>query len=74
MAETPEDQGTALEAAPMDYPEHERTYKLFITLSKWGLGLTAIVLVLMGAFLIDAPAAGLLIIGVLLLAAFLYLA
>ena len=58
----------------MDYPEHERTYDLFIKLSKWGLGATAVVLLLMGAFLVDAPLAGLLIIGLLLLVAFLSLA
>ncbi|SDO17620.1 aa3-type cytochrome c oxidase subunit IV [Phyllobacterium sp. OV277] len=23
--------------APMDYPEHEKTYNLFLALSKWGV-------------------------------------
>lgn len=36
---------------PMDYNEHERTYTLFIGLSKWGTIGIAIILALMAAFL-----------------------
>jgi len=36
----------------MDYQEHERTYKLFITLTQWGAATVALVLILMAIFLL----------------------
>lgn len=36
----------------MDYPEHERTYDLFIRLSKWGLGIVIVILAFMAYFLV----------------------
>ncbi len=36
----------------MDYQEHERTYKLFITLTQWGAAIVALVLILMAIFLL----------------------
>lgn len=36
----------------MDYPEHERTYAMFITLSKWTTIAAATILVLMALILI----------------------
>jgi len=36
----------------MDYQEHERTYKLFITLTQWGAGIVVLVLILMALFLV----------------------
>ncbi len=36
----------------MDYQEHERTYKLFITLTQWGTLTVAIILILMAIFLL----------------------
>jgi len=36
----------------MDYQEHERTYQLFITLTQWGAGIVALVLILMAIFLL----------------------
>lgn len=36
----------------MDYAEHEKTYKLFITISKWTIGLTVILLAGMAYFLV----------------------
>lgn len=35
--------------APMDYQEHENTYKLFLTLSKWGF-VTCLALMVAMAF------------------------
>ena len=34
-----------------DYPEHERTYESFITLTKWSLGFLIVLLALMAYFL-----------------------
>jgi len=34
------------------YEEHERTYKLFITLTQWGVAVVAIVLIGMALFLL----------------------
>lgn len=48
MASQPHVDGTA----PMDYPEHERTYDLFIGLTKWGSVAVIVVLVLMAFFLL----------------------
>lgn len=36
----------------MDYAEHDRTYALFIGLTKWGTILTVILLLLMYFFLV----------------------
>ncbi|MEM6664769.1 MAG: aa3-type cytochrome c oxidase subunit IV [Pseudomonadota bacterium] len=36
----------------MDYPEHDRTYALFIAMVKYGTIAVAIVLILMAIFLI----------------------
>ncbi|MBM3608501.1 MAG: aa3-type cytochrome c oxidase subunit IV [Alphaproteobacteria bacterium] len=36
----------------MDYAEHEKTYKMFLTLSKWTVILTVILLAGMAYFLI----------------------
>ena len=38
--------------AEMDYPEHEKTYNLFLGLVKWGAIGVAIILVLMAIFLL----------------------
>ncbi|MBV6657580.1 MAG: aa3-type cytochrome c oxidase subunit IV [Devosiaceae bacterium] len=35
-----------------DYNEHNSTFELFISLVKWGTGLTVIVLILMAIFLL----------------------
>jgi hypothetical protein len=48
MASEPRVDGTA----PMDYAEHERTYDLFITLTKWGSLSVIVILVLMAFFLL----------------------
>ncbi len=34
-----------------DYAEHERTYELFLTLTKWGVIFVVIILILMAYFL-----------------------
>lgn len=33
--------------APMDYPEHEKTFNLFLALTKWGMVATAALLIAM---------------------------
>ncbi|MBN8938560.1 MAG: aa3-type cytochrome c oxidase subunit IV [Rhizobiales bacterium] len=48
MASEPRLDGTA----PMDYAEHEKTYDLFISLTKWGSISVIVILVLMAYFLI----------------------
>ena len=35
-----------------DYAEHENTYRLFLTLTKWGIIFVVILLVLMAYFLV----------------------
>ncbi len=35
-----------------DYAEHERTYKFFLGLVKWGTALVVLVLILMAYFLV----------------------
>jgi hypothetical protein len=35
-----------------DYAEHDRTYRFFIGLAKWGAGAVIIVLILMAFFLL----------------------
>ncbi|MCB8838936.1 aa3-type cytochrome c oxidase subunit IV [Aurantimonas sp. VKM B-3413] len=39
-------------AAEMDYPEHEKTYNLFLGLVKWGAIGVVIILVFMALFLL----------------------
>ncbi len=36
----------------MDYAEHEKTYKLFLLLTKWGIIFNVVILVLMAIFLL----------------------
>lgn len=36
----------------MDYAEHEKTYKLFIAMTKWGTISVVVILVLMAIFLV----------------------
>ncbi|MCQ0986576.1 aa3-type cytochrome c oxidase subunit IV [Jiella marina] len=40
------------EAAEMDYPEHEKTYGLFLGMFKWGTIAVVIILILMAIFLL----------------------
>ncbi|CEJ14238.1 Bacterial aa3 type cytochrome c oxidase subunit IV [bacterium YEK0313] len=48
MASEPHVDGTA----PMDYAEHEKTYELFVGLTKWGSVAVVLVLILMAYFLL----------------------
>lgn len=48
MASEPHVDGTA----PMDYAEHEKTYELFVGLTKWGSIAVVVVLILMAYFLL----------------------
>lgn len=48
MANEPKVDGTA----PMDYAEHEKTYGLFVKLTKWGTIGVAALLVLMAIYLV----------------------
>lgn len=48
MASEPHVDGTA----PMDYAEHEKTYELFVGLTKWGSVAVVVILVLMAYFLL----------------------
>lgn len=36
----------------MDYDEHQSTYVLFVTLTKWAVILTLLIVALMGIFLV----------------------
>lgn len=36
----------------MDYPQHEKTFALFITMTKYGVAAVVIVLILMAFFLL----------------------
>lgn len=38
--------------ASNDYNEHNRTFEIFIKLSKWGTGIVVVVLILMAIFLL----------------------
>ncbi|MEM7300941.1 MAG: aa3-type cytochrome c oxidase subunit IV [Pseudomonadota bacterium] len=38
--------------AEMDYPEHEKTYNIFLALSKWGVIFNVVLLILMAIFLL----------------------
>jgi hypothetical protein len=42
---------TVIQGPGMDYAEHERTYRMFLTLLKWAAGLVAVILILMAYFL-----------------------
>jgi hypothetical protein len=35
-----------------DYKEHEHTYLFFLALVKWGIGIVAVILILMAYFLV----------------------
>ena len=35
-----------------DYKEHEHTYLMFLTLTKWGIGIVVCILILMAYFLV----------------------
>jgi hypothetical protein len=35
-----------------DYKEHEQTYLLFLTLTKWVIGIVVVILILMAYFLV----------------------
>jgi hypothetical protein len=35
-----------------DYTEHQRTYRFFVSLTKWGTITVAVILILMAAFLL----------------------
>ena len=35
-----------------DYAEHENTYRMFLTLTKWGITFVVILLILMAYFLV----------------------
>ncbi len=37
---------------PMDYPEHEKTYRNFVRLVIWSCGASAVALILMAIFLL----------------------
>jgi hypothetical protein len=39
-------------AAGNDYAEHERTYRFFLALTKYGVSVVAIILILMAIFLL----------------------
>ncbi len=41
-----------LSADGNDYVEHERTYRLFVQLTKWGATFVGVVLILMAVFLL----------------------
>ncbi|WP_338053646.1 aa3-type cytochrome c oxidase subunit IV [Prosthecomicrobium hirschii] len=43
---------TMAEHSPMDYAEHEKTYKLFIAMTKWGTIGVVVLLALMAVFLL----------------------
>lgn len=36
----------------MDYPEHDSTFELFLTIMKWGTIVTVVILILMAIFLL----------------------
>jgi hypothetical protein len=35
-----------------DYKEHEQTYLMFLTMTKWGIGIVVVILILMAYFLV----------------------
>ncbi len=35
-----------------DYKEHEQTYRMFLTLTKWSIGIVVLTLILMAYFLV----------------------
>lgn len=44
--------GAAMQPSDMDYPEHERTYRFFTGLMKWGTIHIVVLLILMAYFLL----------------------
>jgi hypothetical protein len=48
MASEPRVDGTA----PMDYAEHEKSYALFVSMTKWGTISLIVLLILMAIFLL----------------------
>ncbi|WP_439574347.1 aa3-type cytochrome c oxidase subunit IV [Phreatobacter sp.] len=48
MASEPRVDGTA----PMDYAEHDKSYALFIAMTKWGSVFVVVLLILMAIFLL----------------------
>jgi len=40
------------EQSAEDFKEHDSTYKLFIRLAKWGIGVLAVILILLYIFLV----------------------
>lgn len=40
------------EGSMMDYPEHEKTYTLFLALAKYGTAIVVVILILMAFFLV----------------------
>lgn len=48
MANTTADQQTDLQAeSPMDYAEHNRTYRGFVTGIKWAIGVSAVSMIIL---------------------------
>jgi len=46
------DDGGSERRDDMDYQEHEKSYRLFITLTQWGAATVVVVLILMAIFLL----------------------
>ena len=42
----------AHDAPEMDYPEHEKTYAMFVGLAKWGTILMVLLMIFMAVFLL----------------------
>jgi hypothetical protein len=38
--------------SPMDYAEHDRTYAMFVSMTKWGVIICTVILILMALFLL----------------------
>lgn len=47
-----DDRALATGHPDMDYAEHERTYRLFLSLAKWSVISTVVLLILMAFFLL----------------------
>ena len=47
-----DNQGVVAHESDMDYPEHERTYRLFLKLVKWVVIDVAVIMILMAIFLL----------------------
>lgn len=59
------------DGAPMDYPEHEATYSMFLALTKWGIIFNVALLIAMavGFFMGGGLVGGILVFIVLMIAA-----